>query len=137
MRKLFNSMALVAIVIASAAFSSCEKDDDVNAPDSLTGTSWLYETGETVTNEDGVEIGVAIELDFVLATKVDINILVGGVKDNAFAVSGFSVGRFDYTYSKPNVTITAAGESSTGKIDGNKLTIREEDSVFVFVKEDF
>ncbi|MDR1808791.1 MAG: hypothetical protein LBR34_00070 [Prevotella sp.] len=122
MKKLFSSIFLVGLV--AVLFVSCEKDDDkVNAPDSLAGTAWLFED-KTETDENGVEIGVAVELDFVSASKVDINILVGGVKADSFAVSGFPVGTLDYTYSKPNVTIIDEdGDTLTGKVDGDKLTI--------------
>jgi hypothetical protein len=133
--KMNNLLKLSALLfILTVTCSSCEKDDDnVNAPDSLTGTAWLYETDETVTTQNGVEVAVAVELDFVSATKVDINILVGGVKGDIYAISGFTAGRFDYTYSKPNVTIIdEEGEKLTGSVNGNKMTIDGD----VLVKEE-
>ncbi|MDR0768857.1 MAG: hypothetical protein LBE71_02985 [Dysgonamonadaceae bacterium] len=127
-------MAIVFVTF-SGLLSSCEKDDDkVNAPESLADTSWLWDVGERTT-EERVEVGVAVELDFK-STTVDLNILVGGVKDNAFVVTGFSAGTFTYTYSKPNVTITFEEEKSKGSIDGNKLTFKDEDGDAVFIREE-
>lgn len=127
------SKLLMICLIMSVFLSSCEKDEDkINAPDSLVGTSWLWEADETVT-QDGVEIGIAVELDFISTSKVDINILVGGIKDNTFAVSGFSVGSYNYTYKKPDVTIIDDDETSKGRIDGSKLTI---DGKTFFKEED-
>lgn len=133
MKKYIYSIILVSFVTLSGLLSSCENDDDkVNAPESLSGTAWLYDTGETTVTAEGVEVGVAIELDFTSTTKVDLNILVGGIKDNAFAISGLSVGTFSYTYSKPDVTVIINDETLKGRIDGNKLTIDGD----IFIKED-
>jgi hypothetical protein len=50
------SATCVALLIM---FVACKDDDDkVNAPDSLVGTSWLYESDETETVDD-VEISTA------------------------------------------------------------------------------
>jgi len=122
-KKLFKFLFLVCSV--AAVFTACSKDDEVDAPDSLVGTSWLFET-----EEDGVAVG--IELDFTSATTGDVNIIYGGEKNGILTLGGFSAGEFTYTYSKPKVTLTIDGEKSTGKINGNKLTIDGE----VFVKED-
>jgi hypothetical protein len=82
----------------------------------------VVRTGESIIDENGVE--VAVECDFVSATKVDINVLVGGKKGNVFAVSGYSAGRYDYTYSKPNVAITIdETEILSGSVNGDKMTL--------------
>ncbi|MDR0613962.1 MAG: hypothetical protein LBG45_10970 [Dysgonamonadaceae bacterium] len=128
----------MSCLAVTTALVSCSKDDEdkVNAPDSLIGTSWLWESGETITTEDEVEVGIAVELDFTTSSKFDINILVGGVKNDVFAVSGFNAGTYNYTYSKPNVTFTVDGEKETGVIDGKKLTLKSDGETIVFIKED-
>jgi hypothetical protein len=111
-------------------FAACSKDDNkVNAPDRLTGTSWMHEIDETVTIDD-VEISVAIEMDFTSTAKGDLNILVGGVKDNTFAVSGFTAGEFTYTYSKPNVIVVLEGETEKGVVNEDKLVF-SDGTVFI------
>ncbi|MDR2065332.1 MAG: hypothetical protein LBP85_06465 [Prevotellaceae bacterium] len=124
--KRFIFTITVLMVALTAIFTSCSKDDEVNAPDSIVGTSWFNDTETAIV--DGVEVGVGIELDFTSATKGDLNILVGGAADNTIVILGFTAGEFSYTYSKPNVKITMGGESQNGKIAGNKLTI--DDVVF-------
>lgn len=122
-KNLFKVLFLVCSM--ALVFTGCKDDDDdkVNAPDSLVGTSWLYDTDETTT-VNGVEVGVGVEINFETATSGNIAILVGAESDDAIAIDGFEAGTFTYTYSKPNVTLTDEdGEKITGKIDGNKLTI--------------
>lgn len=138
MKKVIYSIFLMSCLAVTTALVSCSKDDDdkVNAPDSLIGTSWLWESGETITTEDGVEVGIAVELDFTTSSKFDINILVGGVKNDVFAVSGFNAGTYNYTYSKPNVTFTVDGEKETGVIDGKKLTFKSDGETIVFIKDE-
>ena len=96
--------------------SSCKKEDKVNAPNSLTGTSWIYET---------VVEGVpsAVELDFTSATKGEINVFASGKANDVIVIAGMQAGEFTSTYNKPNVAITFDGETVNGKIDGDKLIL--------------
>jgi hypothetical protein len=131
--KNFFKQLLILAVASVTLLASCSKDDDkVNAPDSIVGTAWLCETSVI---KDGSEVGAGMELDFISATQVDLNIMIGGVNDNTIAIAGFTAGTYSYTYSKPNVNITIQGQSSAGVIDGNKLTITEDGEKIVFTKE--
>jgi hypothetical protein len=127
MKSLFKLASL--LFVCAFVMSSCEKEEEINAPDSLVGTSWLCDAGSEVV--DGVEVSAAIEIDFTTATAGKINLLVGGKSATETTIAGFEAGDFSYTYSKPTVKITVDGETETGKIDGNKLTIGK----MVFEKE--
>ena len=120
----------IALIGMSVAFSSCSKDekDKVNAPDTLTGTSWLYE-GEV----DGVHIG--LELDFKTANACELAVMAGVEAEDVIAVVGGSLGTGTYTYTKPNVTIKIDGDEAKGVVDGNKLTLTIDDDQVVFIKE--
>jgi hypothetical protein len=124
----------IALLGLSVMLTSCSKDDKVNAPDSLTGTSWFYEGEDQVVN--GVTVAVGLELEFETATSGNLAVIVGGkATDGTVVVAGMPAGDFTYSYAKPTVTITIDGEKETATIDGDKLTIVSDGEKIVFVKE--
>jgi hypothetical protein len=113
---LFLAFALLAL---NFSFTSCSDDDDVNAPDSLVGTSWKAEVvleGET--------FSTIITFDSPSTVLFQYN---DDEDDDEIAY---------YTYSKPTVTITMEGdEPRTGTVNGNKITFTEAGVSVVFIRQ--
>lgn len=109
MKKLLFLLAAVSLV----ALGSCKKDDD---GDSLAGTSWKVSGTETW---DGGSYTWSTTVSFTSASTGIIAYVDSDVVDNYTE-------NFTYTYTPPTVTATIDGETITGTINGNKLTIEGE-----------
>jgi len=98
--------------VAILTVNSCKKDDVVSfpTPDSLAGTQWTQPSG-TGTNS----------LSFDQSTFTVYWLGNSSTAGGALMASG------TYTYSKPNVTFQNSigfGETATGVVDGNTMTIQ-------------
>ncbi|MDR1347142.1 MAG: hypothetical protein LBJ63_01740 [Prevotellaceae bacterium] len=113
-------MAVAALLAMNVALTSCSKDDEVDAPDSLTGTTWVF-------SEGGNSLTVSFPTDMLYELSMsgpDIDEMDG---------MGF------YTYSRPKVTLKLGigddAEEIIGTVNGNKLMLTYEGDNLTLTKK--
>lgn len=114
-----SALVCAAAAIAATTFTACDKGDDGATPDSLTGTKWKYTTQDGTWTDTGI-------LSFTTSSTAELK--VTGVDSSDGETDGWD-DTFNYTYNKPNITLTNAeydGEM-TGIVDGNTMTLTDPD----------
>lgn len=103
-----KKLLTILLAVCTVTLSSCKKDDST-IPDSLNGTSWT-----TAMPDNGGTM-----------TLVFSENTVKGVAEYEGEI--FSEISGTYIYKAPNVTITFDDTSSTGVVEGNKMTLNSPD----------
>jgi hypothetical protein len=107
----------------AVTLNSCDKDEVMPTPESLNGTTWEAEPTSQIVN--GKTVTGRLSLAFSSKTVVfNLNMKIDGVTASSPAT-------YDYSYSKPLVSISAtastdpASEASklNGAVDGNGMTL--------------
>lgn len=110
MKKLWLLFAISGIVLS---FSSCKKDK-VDAPSSLTGTSWVSTVVE----------GDYSYTDTLVFGESEVSSLYADSDGDSDSYSG------TYTYDAPTVTLKLDGSTLIGTVKGNKMSFFGGETVF-------
>ena len=114
MKKLFAIMVALAAIVA---FASCNKNDDNK--NSLVGTTWV-----------GKIDYATLTIEF--KTKTDCA-LISTYEGESETINA------SYVYNAPNISITVTQEGHTetisGTVDGNKMSLTEDEETVVFTKK--
>ena len=135
--KMFRRMTLMAFVSATLLFAACAPNDifnsgsDVNAPDSMSGTTWHAMYTRTVEDADEGTLtdSVASTVVFTSATEGAINATYRryNAETGVYINTLDAADQFSYTYNKPRGIVTVDADGDSYKVPfnvrGNVLTV--------------
>lgn len=144
--KRFFSLSLATLALLFTVSCGGENGNDEPDPETnpLNDTQW--EATQTITYESIYTVEVTVELSFNsddtfnMTTEMDFGIL-GDLLGMGDLLGDYEDVAGTWTYEEPTVYMTAEGETITGEVNGNTLTISSEgledyiDGDFVLTKK--
>ena len=113
MKKLMYLVILTLLVSVG-----CSKD--LTSPDGLKDSVWI---------SSQVEDSLEVTITLTFTTETDFNIVFSFLEESDSVIG-------TYIYSHPTINFSVSGESDLiGTVNGNNITIIDDGSVFVFVKQ--
>lgn len=125
-----KKLIFMLVVLSMTVVTGCKKDDKTSNPETLNNTTWGY--SETSSDETGsTSIVATLKFEKTSFTMTTTFTPEDGEENT-------QVEKGSYVYTDPNVTLTlndSLEEPISGIVDGDTITIKDEDKTAVFTKQ--